>query len=201
MKKKLATLLVMAILMTSATAFAQPMTPVDNDMKDVAEILEDVDALVENVDTHESKLKRNLDFDRAIDVLQYILRRIELKAQFVQNSREIWSLSKEIDGNLKRIVQEMEDIVKSDREFTADQYYEVKQLRKEIQQNIREADYRIGSIAKETITFAKEVRNKEFIKAQNTFNNILILQKQQIEFLEMILENTQNLLILLQSVA
>lgn len=201
MKKKLATLLVMAILMTSATAFAQPMTPVDNGMKDVTEILEDVDALVENVDTHESKLKRNLDFDRAIDVLQYILRRIELKAQFVQNSREIWSLSKEIDSNLKRIVQEMEDIVKSDREFTADQYYEVKQLRKEIQQDIREADYRIGSIAKETITFAKKVRNKEFIKAQNTFNNILILQKQQIEFLEMILENTQNLLILLQSVA
>lgn len=201
MKRILTVLLVVVILMTSTTAFAEPIPYKHDDLEDVVQIAEDVDILMDSVSTQSIRLKLDLDFERAIDVLQNTLRHIEIKAQFVRNTREVWDLNKEIDRNLKQIARELKDIRKSDRELTAEQFKEIKEIKGELKQDIREAEYRIGSIAKETVIFVKAVKDKKFIKAHDTFNNILILQKQQIEFLEAILKNTSNLLEVLQNIA
>jgi len=202
MKRMLTMVLVMAILMTSTTAFAEPLLLDKNDdLQDVAQIVEDVDILMDSVSTQDRKLKLDLDFERAVDVLQYIVRRIEIKARFVQNTREVWNLNKEIDSTLKQIAGELKDIRKSDRELTAEQFNEIRQIQREIKHDIREADYRIGSIAKETVVFVRAVKDRKFIKAQDTFNNILTLQEQQIELLNVILKSTTNLLDILQSIA
>jgi len=65
--------------------------------------------------------------------------------------------------------------------------------------DVKENKYRIGNIAKETKNYIVLVKNREIRKAIRTFDNILVLQEEQLELLHIINGNVNEVKVILEN--
>jgi len=116
------------------------------------------------------------------------------KKQFVLNTKEVYELSNELQQNLKNVRLEMADIIKDkDRKIDVETYGEIRQSTDTLKKEIKENDYILGEIGKETKNYIVLVKNKNFKGAIKSFERILLLQDQQIELLKIINKNVETL--------
>ncbi len=88
----------------------------------------------------------------------------------------------------------MTDIIKDkDRKIDVETYGEIRQTTDTLKKEIKESDYIVGEIAKETKNYIVLVKNKNFKGAIKSFERILLLQDQQIELLKIINKNVETL--------
>lgn len=214
MKKLLSTLLVLTLfIVTAQVAFAEPVDITELDA-DTDELLLEVEKATEVDDLKlddavqeleelddETKEQEVQEKSRIVRIAEIIIEQIEMRLEFAENTKKVYKLSKEIKDVLKQTKRELNDIrTNPDREVNGQDFDDIKYLYKKTKNDIKSAEYTVGNIAKQITRYAKYVRNREFVKANATFKNILKLQKQQIEFVELILEDAGLILNRLQEV-
>lgn len=134
-------------------------------------------------------------FGKAKKVVDIVNKQIELKYQFVTNAADTYRLANQINANMNQIKGELKDIVKNpDREFNGEDFDRIKAINKNLRDEMREIDYTVGQMTRETKTYIGYVRGRQFRDAVRTFENMVYIQGRQIETLELILYNTQLLL-------
>lgn len=214
MKRLLSTLLVLTLFIATAqVAFAEPVDITELDTETDELILEvekatkvddlELDEAVQELEELDDKTKEQevKEKSRIVRIAEVIIEQIEMRLEFAENARNVYELSKEIKDVLKEIKSELNDIrTNPDREVNGQDFDDIKYLYKKAKNDIKSAEYTVGNIAKETAKYVKYVRNREFVKANATFKNILKLQEQQIEFVELIFEDASLILNRLQEV-
>lgn len=209
--KRLLSLLLVLTLMLALAPVALAKEPVDEAIDETDVIIEDIDTLMNQEAEVEientSKEIENLDVDddvvieedengqsRIARLAEIISRQIELKTEFVQNTKGVYRLLLDTKTTLQDIKEEIKDIrVSEDRSLDGKDFELIKANHKKLKADLRNAQYKAGDIAKESAVYIRHVKNRQFVKAVASFEKILDLQKQQIKLLETILEDALNL--------
>ncbi|WP_353096987.1 hypothetical protein [Tissierella praeacuta] len=161
----------------------------ENAIEEVLELQEDTPSTLEKIDAfyeRSSKIVKNI-----ADIVE---RQYNGKKQLVLNTKEVYELSAELQKNLTSTRLEMTDIIKDkDRKIDAQTYTEIRKTTDTLKKEIKENDYIIGEIAKETKNYIVLVKNKNFKGAIKSFEKILSLQDQQIKLLKIINKNVETL--------
>lgn len=122
--------------------------------------------------------------------LDVTLTKAELKGQYAQNTRELIRLNRQLDSNLKDIRAEFKDIRKSGRVLNEAQYIELIAITKDTKMTIKNSDYILGSMAAEKVILAKQIKNREFINALLTVEQMINLQNERIDLLNQLVVQT-----------
>lgn len=94
---------------------------------------------------------------------------------------------------MKEIIQD------EDRKIDKETYGEIRETTENLKADVKENKYRIGNIAKETKNYIVLVKNREIRKAIRTFDNILVLQEEQLELLHIINGNVNEVKVILEN--
>lgn len=131
---------------------------------------------------------------RVKKVVNIVEKQYNMKKQFVQNAKEAYMLTTQVEAGLKDVGQEIKDIIK-DKERTIDKetYGNIRETTTNLKEEVRENDYMVGTIIKETRNYIVLVKNRQFRDAAQTFENILLLQEQQLDLLHIIDRNVAEL--------
>lgn len=131
---------------------------------------------------------------RVKKVVNIVEKQYNMKKQFVQNAKEAYVLTTQVEAGLKDVGQEIKDIIK-DKERTIDKetYGNIRETTTNLKEEVRENDYMVGTIIKETRNYIVLVKNRQFRDAAQTFENILLLQEQQLDLLHIIDRNVAEL--------
>lgn len=161
----------------------------ENAIEEVLELQEDNPSAFEKVEEF---------YERSSKVVKTIADIVEKqyngKKQFVFNTKEVYELTNQLQKNLTNVRLEMTDIIKDkDRKIDAETYTEIRRTTDSLKKEIKENDYIIGEIAKETKNYIVLVKNKNFKGAIKSFEKILSLQEQQINLLKIINKNVETL--------
>lgn len=134
-------------------------------------------------------------FQKARWVIDVVNRQIDLKYQFVTNAGNTYRLTGQINENLNEIKRELKDIVRApDREFTGQQFDQIKAINRELKEELKTIDYTTGQMTREVRQYIGHVRERQIKDAVRVFENMVYVQQRQIELLELILYNTELLL-------
>lgn len=209
MKKK-TLLLAFLILFTfgSTKVNAEQIIRQDFDVLPIAELEETINQMT----VLEKDMERNL-IERIYYKVQEKFRIVEtvvgvaenqyqMKKDFTQNSAEVYRLTADVKKNSENLKQEIKYIIKdSDRTITPEDYANIRQGIDSLKNDIAANEYIAGSIAKETTNYFRFVKQKQFIKANRSFEKILTLQEEQIELLNIIDNHIKELNIVLKEVS
>ena len=94
---------------------------------------------------------------------------------------------------MKEIIQD------EDRKIDKETYGEIRETTENLKADVKENKYIIGNIAKETKNYIVLVKNREIRKAIRTFDNILVLQEEQLELLHIINGNVNEVKVILEN--
>lgn len=132
--------------------------------------------------------------EKVQNVAEIVERQYNGKKLFVQNIKEVHTLTSNLQENLKDVRLEMKTIVKDEeREIDVETYGEIRDSIDNLKREIKENDYIIGEIARETKNYLRLVKNKRFLEAVKSFERILSLQEEQIQLLQIIDRNVLQL--------
>lgn len=178
---------------------------IKNDEELDDEELEEAINEVLNLEEKEDRNRLEAIYHKGQEKIQNITNIVEkqynMKKQFILNTKEVYQLTYEIQEDLRYLGLEMKDIVKNkDRTIDKEAYGEIRENIANLKKDVKENDYIIGNIVKETKKYILLVKNKQFKDAAKTFENILILQEQQIDLLKTINENITDLKFILTEV-
>lgn len=133
-------------------------------------------------------------YNKIKNIADIVENQYKMKKQFLINTGEVYGLAGGIQNDLRYIKLEMKDIVKDDnRTIDKETYGEIRQAIDTLKKDINENDYIVGKIVKETKNYIRLVKGREFQDATRTFEEILILQEQQIDLLKVINQNIYQL--------
>lgn len=175
-----------------------------NDIFNDVELEESINEVLD-LEEYESMNRLETIYIKGKEKIQYIANIVEkqynMKKQFIANTKEIYDLTYETQRNLRSLGLEMKDIIKDDnRTIDKEDYAEIRGSIDSLKDDIKANNYIMGNVARESRKYIKLVRNKEFINATKTFENILIFQEQQIHLLRIINENILELKFILENV-
>lgn len=139
--------------------------------------------------------------EKAQEITNIIESQYNMKKQFILNNKGVLGLTYEIQKDLRYLALETKVIVRNkDKTIDKETYGEIRENINHLKTDIRQNDYIIGNIAKETKNYIKLVINKQFKEANKTFKKILVLQEQQIDLLKVINKNITELKVILANV-
>ncbi len=156
------------------------------DEKEAVEEIEEIKNEVEvnSVTPEELGEKIESGIDKSRKIIDIIENQYNMKKQFVNNTKEAYRLSIEIENGLKNTGLEMKDIVKDeDRTIDKDAYGDIRIITGNIKQQIKGDNYKAGTLSKETVNYVRYVFNGQFRQANKTFKNMLALQEDQLALL------------------
>ncbi len=158
-------------------------------IEEVLELEEDESSRLEKLEEIYAKVQEKVQ-----DVAEIVERQYNGKKLFVQNVREVYTLTSDLQENLRDVGLEMKAIVKDEeRKIDTETYGEIRDSIDNLKREIKENDYIIGEIARETKNYLRLVKNKRFLEAVKSFERILSLQEEQIQLLQIINRNVLQL--------
>lgn len=188
-------------------------------IEDVEEIIEQEEEIIEDEELEEAidevieleqeaELNKVEEFEdhykegkeKVKEIVGIVENQYNKKKQFVANAKEAYVLTKEVEQGLKDIRYEMKEIIQDeDRKIDKETYGEIRETTENLKADVKENKYRIGNIAKETKNYIVLVKNREIRKAIRTFDNILVLQEEQLELLHIINGNVNEVKVILEN--
>jgi len=188
---------------------------VEEIIEDIEEVLEEQEDIIEEEEIIEEELELRAndvesipELDNIIgdsikkgrNILDTIENQYNLKKQFVNNSKTAYTLTVKVKDDLKDVSLEMKDIVKDkERKIDKETYGEIRETTGDIEKAIKESEYLAGSILRETKNYVGYLRNKEFEKASESFQQILLLQEYQVNLLTTVNQNIIELKTILEN--
>lgn len=158
-------------------------------IEEVLELEEDESSRLEKLEEIYAKVQEKVQ-----NVAEIVERQYNGKKLFVQNIKEVHTLTSNLQENLRDVGLEMKTIVKDEeREIDVETYGEIRDSIDNLKREIKENDYIIGEIARETKNYLRLVKNKRFLEAVKSFERILSLQEEQIQLLQIIDRNVLQL--------
>lgn len=157
---------------------------IEDIMEEVEELEEEIIAQPNSVNPVEfgEKIEKGIENSRRI--IDIVETQYNMKKQFVENTKEAIQLNTEIRAGLKNIHLEMKEIVKDEnRTIDKDTYGNIRVITGNIKNKIRGDNYKFGTLAGETVNYVRYVFTGQFRQANKTFQNILILQENQLALL------------------
>ena len=141
----------------------------------------------------------NIGKEKAIKATGIIENQYNKKKQFVQNTKEVYVVTRDIEQGLKDITLEMADIIKDeDRKIDKETYGEIRDNTKELKKEVRENKYMVIEVVRESKNYVVQIKNKEIRNAARTFDKILILQEEQLKTLYEINGNVNEIKMVLE---
>lgn len=172
---------------------------VEEIIEEVEEILEEHEEIMDNEELDEAmeeaieleeydanKFEKIEDYynkgkEKAKVVTNVVENQYNMKKQFVVNTKEVYIVTQDIKYGLKDITYEMAHIIKDeDRKIDKETYGEIRDTTKTLKEEVKENRYMVVNVARETVNYVVQVKNREIRNAAKTFENILVLQEKQL---------------------
>lgn len=142
----------------------------------------------------------NIGKEKAIKATGIIENQYNKKKKFVQNTKEVYVVTRDIEQGLKDITYEMGNIIKDeDRKIDKETYGEIRDNTKELKKEVRENKYMVIEVVRESKNYVVQIKNKEIRNAVKTFDKILILQEEQLRTLYEINGNVNEIKVILEN--
>lgn len=142
----------------------------------------------------EIEIEKRSAREKVQKLVEFAIQKVELEAKFIQNTREVKALVKDIHELRGDILSEVKDIIKEDRNLTREQVDGLKDMLAQQKRDRYSSIVIARDLAKETANFTKNTFTGQFINVYHSFQEIIALQEQQIEVLKAIEQNLEGLL-------
>ena len=184
----LTSLLVVSLLITNLFVM-----PVQAATPRAISVISDIRALLVQVDQKVVQPIKDIDIERIKDTYDQGQYLYGLHKQYVENSKEVVHLNKEIANTTKQLRAEVGAFRASDDRLTDEQLLQMVSLKRDLQVHIKQTAKVTKKVGTMQGKYLKNMKNKEFVQALGTVKITVALQDEQLDALQNVLVDLQGL--------